>query len=281
MSYVTEQEKNSGISGPVAVVIAIGALMVGLLSGLVLGAAGGYVIGQARADDSSDSTAELGVAARTVSESSGDVRQRGSSAVDDESGETDAGDVADAATDDGEAATDEEGDTSSGRPELRGPFDGTVPDASEGFSFRFGPGLAVMGDESPFLGVIVSTVGVGDEPPPTDAETGAYIEQIEADSGAEIAGLLPGDVIVSFDGLAIETKEDLAEAVAEKEVGDDVTVVLDRDGEEVVLKVTLGSRPMPVQIDPSNIDELFDSLPPELQERFRELLEQQPEQPEA
>jgi serine protease Do len=96
-----------------------------------------------------------------------------------------------------------------------------------------------------------------------------------------MAGLLPGDVVVSFDGLAIETMQELAEAVSETEVGDKVTLVVERDGEDVVVTAKMGARPMPVQIQPGNIDELLEQMPPEMRERFREMLEQRPQQPEA
>lgn len=276
---MTETGKGQGVSGVVVLLVAVGALMVGLFSGLVLGAAGGFLVGQGVSDDSSETSGELGVAIRA-----GRVGDDG----DEDWFEFHRGDDPD--EEDArrrflEGLRDDKEDEDGGlnaRPELRGPFEGAVPDAFEdGFRFMPGPGITVIGEEAPFLGVVVSTVGEGEEPPPTDAETGAYIEQIEPDSAAEVAGLLPGDVVLSFDGLAISTMEDLAEAVSETEVDDRVTLVVQRDGEEKVVDVKIGARPAPIPIQPGNMDELLEQMPPEMREHFRDMFEQRPTQPEA
>jgi S1-C subfamily serine protease len=91
-----------------------------------------------------------------------------------------------------------------------------------------------------------------------DAESGAIVERIEPNSPAEEAGLragdqniefqaipyrVGGDVIVSIDGEEIVTESDLSRLVALKRPGDEVTLGVIRDGEEIEVDLTLGTRP--------------------------------------
>ena len=56
-----------------------------------------------------------------------------------------------------------------------------------------------------------------------------------ADAGVEV-----GDVILTFDGKAVETMRRLPRIVAETEIGREVEVALWRDGERVLVGVTVG-----------------------------------------
>lgn len=72
---------------------------------------------------------------------------------------------------------------------------------------------------------------------------GIYVTEVIDDSSADDAGVLPGDIIVSFDGIRLdENAQDLAQIINSKKIGDVVDVVVWRDGEEVSLKVTLKGR---------------------------------------
>lgn len=62
-------------------------------------------------------------------------------------------------------------------------------------------------------------------------------------SPAAVAGIEVGDEIRSFDGVAVVTWDDMREAILAREVGDTVTVVVDRAGETVAVDVTLGENP--------------------------------------
>ena len=77
-------------------------------------------------------------------------------------------------------------------------------------------------------------------------EHGVAILTVEAGSAADDAGLESsengeGDVITAIDGQAMETFEDLADYVDSKQVGDEVTLTVQRDGEEIELQATLES----------------------------------------
>jgi membrane-associated protease RseP (regulator of RpoE activity) len=72
-------------------------------------------------------------------------------------------------------------------------------------------------------------------------ETGrvTVMEQPYAGSAAEAAGVREGDVIVVFDGKNVPTSADFVDAVRAKQPGDQVEVVIDRNGETLVLNATL------------------------------------------
>lgn len=70
---------------------------------------------------------------------------------------------------------------------------------------------------------------------------GVYVSGVAEDSGAEKAGIKVGDVITAFDGKEIASASDLQIAVRTKEVGDKVTVKINRDGKDMELEVELGS----------------------------------------
>lgn len=73
----------------------------------------------------------------------------------------------------------------------------------------------------------------------TDA--GVYVANVYADSAAAEGGIEKGDIVTSFDGTAITSPSDLQMKVREKNPGDTVDVVVNRNGEEKTLSVTLGS----------------------------------------
>lgn len=69
---------------------------------------------------------------------------------------------------------------------------------------------------------------------------GALIAQVGNGSPAEKADLAPGDIIVSFDGHAIETSADLPHIVGLIAPGTSVEAVIIRDGKERSLQVEVG-----------------------------------------
>src|SRR5262249_25174674 len=72
-------------------------------------------------------------------------------------------------------------------------------------------------------------------------EKGVLVTSVDEDSPAAKSGMKAGDVIMKFDGRAIEDAEDLRKEVRDAESGADVTVTVERDGRPVDLKVKLQS----------------------------------------
>jgi membrane-associated protease RseP (regulator of RpoE activity) len=69
------------------------------------------------------------------------------------------------------------------------------------------------------------------------------VEEVTEDSAAADAGLQPGDRVVAFDGHAVSTWDDLTSFIRSSEVGDDVTLAVERDGERFETTTEIGSRP--------------------------------------
>ena len=74
-----------------------------------------------------------------------------------------------------------------------------------------------------------------------DKATGALVTDVP-DGPAKEAGLLAGDVILSFDGVAVEDTRALVRQVGNTEVGKAVRVVVHREGGTKTVLVTLGRR---------------------------------------
>lgn len=70
---------------------------------------------------------------------------------------------------------------------------------------------------------------------------GALITDVP-DGPAKDAGLLAGDVITTFNGKPIADVRDLTRTVADSPIGEAVPVVVQREGSEMTIDVTLGRR---------------------------------------
>ena len=75
-------------------------------------------------------------------------------------------------------------------------------------------------------------------------KSGVLVTSVEAGSPAAKAGLQAGDVVLKFDGRAIEDASDLREAVSAAEGGKEVTLSIQRDGRPMDVKATL-AKPEP------------------------------------
>ena len=73
-----------------------------------------------------------------------------------------------------------------------------------------------------------------------DKAMGALVAGVSDDGPAAAAKILPGDVVVEFDGRPVPAMRDLPRMVADTAIGKEVDVVVLRKGERVTLKVTLG-----------------------------------------
>ncbi len=84
-----------------------------------------------------------------------------------------------------------------------------------------------------------------------DAETakknnlveGIYVKDIETFSAAEKGGIKIGDVIIKADGKDIKTMDELNEIKNSHNIGDQMTITVNREGEEKELTITLGEQP--------------------------------------
>ena len=68
---------------------------------------------------------------------------------------------------------------------------------------------------------------------------GAYIVELVTDSPADKAGVKENDIIVKIGGQQLDEDNGLTEVIAKKKVGDEVSLEIYRDGEELKLKVKL------------------------------------------
>ena len=71
------------------------------------------------------------------------------------------------------------------------------------------------------------------------ATDGAFVIDVLEGGGAEAAGVEPGDVILGLDDEPISTSNQLVEAIAAHEPGDEVALTVERDGEQATITVEL------------------------------------------
>ncbi len=102
----------------------------------------------------------------------------------------------------------------------------------------------------PFIGIRMLTLDITlQEQLELSQGAGAYITNVSPDTPADDAGLIGaegpgGDLIVAINGQPITTSDDLISyLVFETVVGQTVDLTVYRDGEELVLPLTLGARP--------------------------------------
>ena len=83
-------------------------------------------------------------------------------------------------------------------------------------------------------------LGVSSRPAP---EGGAEVGAVVPDSPASRAGVQQGDRIVDMEGRPVRDADDVSALVNARRPGDEVRVVVERDGERRTLRVTLGEQP--------------------------------------
>lgn len=76
-----------------------------------------------------------------------------------------------------------------------------------------------------------------------DKPAGALVAKVMADSPAQAAGLLEGDVITAFNGRAVKLSSDLPHMVGRIKPGTEAELTVMRDGEELSLDVVIGLLP--------------------------------------
>lgn len=113
---------------------------------------------------------------------------------------------------------------------------------------------------SVWLGVAVQpvTTNIATEMGLSPDQKGVLIEEVESGSPADQAGLkgsykpviinskrvtIGGDIIISIDGQAVDSLDQLRASIADKQPGDVVSLTILRDGKEQQVKVTLAEKP--------------------------------------
>ena len=72
---------------------------------------------------------------------------------------------------------------------------------------------------------------------------GIYVKSVDDFSAGEKAGIKIGDVIIEADGKKIKTMDELNEIKNKHQIGDELKIKVNRDGQEKDLTVVLGEQP--------------------------------------
>lgn len=109
---------------------------------------------------------------------------------------------------------------------------GSEPDQK----LRFPPHAVTEVPDGPgWLGVELSARNPG--------EAGVVVKNVLPSSPAAVAGLLPGDVILSADGEPVQRPTDVIRIVSSHRPGERVALVFDRQGQRRLMAVGLAARP--------------------------------------
>lgn len=90
-------------------------------------------------------------------------------------------------------------------------------------------------DDRGFLGVILRETNM-------EGNTGALISEVMDGTAAEKAGVEPGDIILELEGDTVDNVSDAVNLISSYAPGEDVSLMILRNGEEIELIVQLGER---------------------------------------
>jgi S1-C subfamily serine protease len=91
--------------------------------------------------------------------------------------------------------------------------------------------------DRPWLGLESS------DPVTPGAPAGAEVQSVVTGGPAEQAGVRQGDIVTELDGRPVRGSADVSRIVNAKRPGDDISIRVDRSGQEVTLGAKLGTRP--------------------------------------
>lgn len=121
--------------------------------------------------------------------------------------------------------------------------------------------------EAPFLGIYMGTVPDKYLSETVKKESAVYVDNVIADSGAERAGMIAGDIIVAFDGKIFDDKEveplkQLRKTIINKKIGDHLMLSILREGVPMTIDAELGEKKkIPARVKPHpEIDGLQTSM---------------------
>lgn len=89
----------------------------------------------------------------------------------------------------------------------------------------------------PYLGVTVGYTAPGSY---NGAIEGVYVAEVDSDGPADKAGIMEGDRFISMDGVEITSTGDIISVRDSHEVGDEIVIVVDRDGTQIELVLVIG-----------------------------------------
>ncbi len=104
-----------------------------------------------------------------------------------------------------------------------------------------------------------------------DFTKGVWVEQVGEDSGADLAGVESGDIIMSVNGKETSTSPRLQEIIAGKRPGDKVVLLVNRNGKEKELEVTLKNSEGGTSIIKKEEKEVFNLLGADFENLNKEL----------
>ncbi|HDZ04474.1 hypothetical protein LCGC14_0078800 [marine sediment metagenome] len=104
-----------------------------------------------------------------------------------------------------------------------------------------------------------------------DFTKGVWVEQVGEDSGADLAGIESGDIIISVNGKETATSPRLQEIIAGKRPGDKVAIVVNRNGKEKELEVELHNSQGGTNIIKKEEKEVFNLLGADFENVNKEL----------
>ncbi|MBQ6892149.1 MAG: PDZ domain-containing protein, partial [Clostridia bacterium] len=68
---------------------------------------------------------------------------------------------------------------------------------------------------------------------------GLYITSVESGSPADLAGILPRDILLALDGTPVTSQDDLERLLLDRQTGDTVVLTLYRAGQQGRVELTL------------------------------------------
>ena len=74
----------------------------------------------------------------------------------------------------------------------------------------------------------------------SEYDVGVLVNSIRSKTPAESGGILPGDIIIQFDGKSISSLKYFQNLVAKTAIGKIVTIKIFRDGQEKILNIKIG-----------------------------------------
>ena len=103
----------------------------------------------------------------------------------------------------------------------------------------------------PYLGISIVTV---DETTAAmyNLQVGAYVRSVDSGSCAEAAGMQAGDTIIACDGETVTTSDEVVAAKNAHAAGDEMTITVVRNGEEITLTVVLDAQIQSATTDSSS-----------------------------